>query len=333
MKTSFFFLALFAFAFIIHGCSKPKPEKMKVGEMAEYRDPAYGFSIKYPKEWLSMGESGRAMFVQSEEVVNNFLDPLNGKRAGAQVSVQAFKQEEGKTVDVLMADGLMELQQTATMKVEETITIGGKEAKKYNYEIPVTNKLSIYGYQIYIPLDTMLFSINFRAFGDYLEATQDVFIAMQSSFTPPTILAKTDNRPRPSDQFDKYDTPYFSVEYPSNFNFTSPAKGKNDFVVQLGGERLDCTIRFDVFGAQDLTIEKVYEQNKGKYKATSAGEAMVDGLKAPYVNYAPAKDIASRAYFMVKNNKVIRVTLNWFSPETELYLKPFEKVVNAMKMK
>jgi len=306
---------------------------MKVGEMVEYRDPAYGFSIKYPKEWLSMGESGRAMFVLSEEVVNNFLDPVNGKRTGAQVSVQAYKQEDGKTVDVILADGLMELQQTATMKGEETITVDGKEAKKYNYEIPVTNKLSIYGYQIYLPIDTMLFSINFRAFGDYLEATQDVFNAMQSSFVPPAILAKTDNRPRPSDQFDKYDTPFFSVEYPSNFNFTSPAKGKNDFVVQLGGERLDCTIRFDVFGAQDLTIEKVFEQNKGKYKTTSANESMVDGLKAPFVNYAPAKDISSRAYFMVKNNKVIRVTLNWFAPETELYLKPFEKVVSSMKLK
>ena len=37
-----------AVLFLFIGCSK-RIEPVKVGEMNEYKDPAYGFKIKYPK--------------------------------------------------------------------------------------------------------------------------------------------------------------------------------------------------------------------------------------------------------------------------------------------
>ena len=96
---------------------------------------------------------------------------------------------------------------------------------------------------------------------------------------------------------------------------------------------MDCTIRFDIFGAEKLTVEKVWEQNQAKYKSRKNGDLMIDGNKAFWVDYAGAANIDSRAYFMVKNDKVIRITWNIFSPDKDLYTASFEKVINSLKLK
>ncbi|MBM4165875.1 MAG: hypothetical protein FJ218_02985 [Ignavibacteria bacterium] len=319
---------------ILLSCSKPKPEKVIVNEWSDYHDPAFGFKVQYPKNWYSMGQSGKAIFYLSEEIANNFLDPVNGKRTGAEISVRAERAENGMTIDQLLLDAKNELQQFGNIKEETKITIAGNEGIKVTFETPITTKLSIWGYSLFISVDTLLFEIGFRAFGDYYEAHNDVFAAVEKSFVPPTIIPKTDSRPRPSEQFDTYDTQYFTLEYPSNFNFTSPSKGSNEFVIELKGERLDCTIRLDIFGANKWTVEKVFEDNLKKYKSVkSKNETVIDGLRAMFVNYSPANNIESRAYFLVKNNKVYRITLNWFAPEKELYIGAFEKIIQSLKIK
>jgi acyl-coenzyme A synthetase/AMP-(fatty) acid ligase len=56
-----------------------------------------------------------------------------------------------------------------------------------------------------------------------------------------------------------------------------------------------------------LAVEKVVEQNTGKFRGASAPKTTtVSGEKAMYLNYSPAKDVSSRVYFMVKNDKVYR---------------------------
>ncbi|MBS4027578.1 MAG: hypothetical protein KGZ58_02980 [Ignavibacteriales bacterium] len=335
MKTTLSLFSVIVFSFLFTSCTKPKPEIVKVGEMSEYADPAFGFKIKYPQQWKSMGEAGKALFYESDDVRNNFLDYVGGKRTGSEISVIAKRGEGGKKGVDLLPDAMLEIQSDGNTRItkEESITLVAMQVKKVSYETPITTKLSLYGYSLYIPIDSLLFEVKLRAFGDYFDAYNDVFAAVQNSFVPPVIIAKTDDRPRPSETFSKNETPYFTFEYPENFNFIPTPKGDKDFVLQIRGERLDCSIQFDVFAAKDLTVEKVFEQNKGKYKAKSTGESEVNGLKALFVNYAPAKDIDSRAYFMVKNNKVIRITMNWFSPEKELYLAAFERVVNSLKAK
>jgi hypothetical protein len=334
MRKRLLFLFLYVLSFFFYACEKPKPEKVVVKEWSEYHDPAFGFKVQYPKNWYSMGQSGKAIFYLSEEIANNFLDPVNGKRVGAEISVRAKRAEGGISIEQVLLDAKNELQQFGNIKEETKVSIAGKEGIKVLFETPITTKLSIWGYSIFVPVDTLLFEVGFRAFGDYYEAHKDIFTAVENSFVPPTIIPKTDNRPRPSEEFDKYDTQYFTLDYPSNFNFTIPNKGNNEFVVELKGERLDCTIRLDIFGANKWTVEKVFEDNLKKYQSVkSKSEITIDGLKAMFVNYSPANNIDSRAYFIVKNNRVYRITLNWFAPEKELYLVAFEKVIQSLKIK
>ena len=98
MKSSALFL-LSALLFI--GCEEKKPEPVAVGEMAEYRDPGYGFKISYPKEWRQLGNTGKAVFAKSHEVVEKFQSGTSGEE-GAMVAAEVMLYQ-GKKADELIA--------------------------------------------------------------------------------------------------------------------------------------------------------------------------------------------------------------------------------------
>ena len=45
------------------------------------------------------------------------------------------------------------------------------------------------------------------------------------------------------------------------------------------------------------------------------------------------KDVASRAYFVVKNDKIYRVIFNYYAPAKKDFLPAFEKSVASIRIK
>lgn len=74
-----FLLVTIAFLFLFSGCGK-KAEPFKVGELTEYRDPAYGFKVKYPKEWKNLARQARQFSLNLREWSINFWIPVPEKR-------------------------------------------------------------------------------------------------------------------------------------------------------------------------------------------------------------------------------------------------------------
>ncbi|MBI4548119.1 MAG: hypothetical protein HY707_09070 [Ignavibacteriae bacterium] len=333
MKSSLVFI--FMLVFFIIGCEK-KLEPVPVGEMNEYRDPAYGFKIKYPKEWLQLGTAGKAVFARSQEVVNKFIDPQSGE-AGAQVMAEIV-QYGGKSPEELVQAGKEKLKQTwqnIEVQTDVPVTVGGKQATKVPYAIPVTLKTKIMGYEVYVPGDTALYRLDFVGFGDHFQAHAAVFDAMLNSFELPVIVVKRPDVWQPSPSLETYKSNYFTMQYPDNLEFVTVKKGDKDLAMEMRADRLDCSIHIDVFGAKGLTVDKVWEQNKGNYKAKNTGTATIDANKAHWVDYVPprVKDINSRAYFVVKNDKVVRIILNWYAPQKDAYFPVFERCVTSIKLK
>lgn len=331
VKTILFSILILMFLGI--GCEK-KLEPVPVGEMNEYKDPAYGFKIKYPVEWKQLGIAGQALFTKSQEVSNKFLDPRTGEE-GAQVTAKVIK-FDGKDIPTLIKTAKEEFSaewHSIEIQPEQQIDLSGRQATKIAYKIPVTSKVSIQGHRIYIPGDTALYELDFRGFGGHYLTHNAVFDAMLASFELPVITAKTSDVWQPSSNLETYNTPFFSMQYPDNLNFISHPKGEKDFVMELRADRQDCSIHMDIFSAKGLTVEKVFEQNKGKYKGKQTGETSIDGNKTYWIDYSPRANINSRAYFTVKNDKVIRITINWFAPQKDVYFTTFEKCVNSLKLK
>src|SRR5258707_7293954 len=87
---------------VLTGCEQKKVEPVPVGEMNEYRDPGYGFKIKYPKDWLQLGTTGKAVFAKSQEVVDKFQNPQTGLE-GAMVTAEVIRFEGKPAADIIAA--------------------------------------------------------------------------------------------------------------------------------------------------------------------------------------------------------------------------------------
>lgn len=307
-------------------------EPVKVDKLKEYRDQIYGFKIQYPEQWLQLGQSGNAQFYQSQGVKEKYIYPEQPGELGTEVRIQV-KNLEGKTFDDFANELRDEIKQQGRIDSEINETIKDKPAIRMNYTIPITTKMNLEGYKYIFQVDTLIYTLSFSGFGEWFGAHTEVFNAMLNSFQLPVPVVKTVEGWAASTNLEKYETPFFVINYPDNLNFISIDKGKFDFAAELRADRQDCSIRWDVFDAQDLPVEKVFEQNKSRYKMKSPGEITIDGQKTMFLNYTSMKDVESRAYFVVKNNKVIRITLNWFNPQKQNYLIPFENIVTTMKLK
>ncbi|MDP2207730.1 MAG: PsbP-related protein [Bacteroidota bacterium] len=331
MKKYILISSILLIAIVFFSCGK-KMEPVKVEKFKDYKDQMYGFKIQYPEKWLQLGQTGNAQFYQSQGVKDKFIYPGQPGELGTEVLVQ-IKNLEGKTFDDFANELRDDIKQSGRIDSETNETIKDKPAIRMNFTIPITTKMNLEGYKYIFQVDTLIYTLSFSGFGEWFGAHTGVFAAMLNSFQLPAPVVKTVEGWTASTNLGKYETPFFVINYPDNLNFMSVDKGKFDFAAELRADRQDCSIRWDVFDAQDLPVEKVFDQNKVRYKMKSSGEIVVDGQKTMFLNYTSMKDVESRGYFVVKNNKVIRITINWFNPQKQNYLTPFENIVTTMKLK
>jgi hypothetical protein len=337
MKLKISYLKIFSFLLLLFffGCGEKKPEIKPVPEMTVYKDPKFAFEISRPKDWISNSSVGNARFISSEAGANHFIDPFNATQAkDARIMVLAMK--TGESADVLAkAYKDSSIAEGKIADKDEDIEISGVKGKKVTISANYGKDKKMKSFRVFFVKDSLAQIIECAAFNMGYEEWTPTFDAVIKTIKfgavpgSKTASAATE---KPSEVFASYSTPYFTLQYPDNFDFSSPAKGKNDLSVEVKGFRLDCTIRIDVFGAQKLNVDKVIEQNKAKYAGTPA-KTTIDGNPAYVINYNAAKNVSSKAYFVVKNDKVIRLTVNWFTPETDTYKPAFDKVVASMKLK
>ena len=316
----------------LSGCSSEKKiVPVQVGAMDEYRDPGYGFGIKYPKGWVLDTQVGRARFYSVAGADNKFRDPTGEYADGAMVSVEIIKaanptEEQKKLTDEMAKVGFQ-------LGKFDPVTVGGKQATKVPYKARYTASTIESGEHYYVAVDTLLYDIEVAGFSTLFDAHRAVFDAVIASFQFPKPLEKGRDQTLPSEAMSDYSSQYFSCQYPDNYNFESIPKGNNDLAVSLRGANKYCAIQFTVFGAKGLTLQKLFDQNKGKFAGATPGKATVGGEPAMTLSYPATKDVERRFYFLVKNDKAFRITMDWFKPQRADYLAAYDKVLNSFKFK
>jgi len=333
MKTIASFAVLtVAGVLLLVGCGGgQKMEPVAVGEMQEYTDPGIGFSMHYPKGWVSDGQVGRARFYNAPDVDKKFLEPTGAYPIGVTITVDVTRTAEPAAVAQAFRK---DLEQTGMqLGQEQKVSVAGLEGTKLPYKANFGGGNIVSGHHVLITTDSAFYDIGFAGFGPIYDAYAAVFEASLGSFRLPKPKVKGADETLPSETFAEYDAKSFTFQYPDNFSFVNTPKGKFEQVVDLRGVRLDCSIRFDVFGAKGLTVEKVFDQNKATYKGRAPQKATVGGESAVMVNYPSRSDVDSRTYFVVKNDKVLRITMNWFKPQAAKYMSAYEKVIGSLKFK
>lgn len=320
------------------GCTKKEPLP-PITDWEKNQDPYFKVHFNYPKGWFKGGESGRITFTSSEGAVAKFFDPTSKDAPdGAQILVSYEREDTLKTLEAYVEEernGPSGLNASGfTLKPVEPATVDGTPAFKFSYGGRYSEKTKIEATRVFILKDSVLYKATFWAFNDYFEpyrAVIDTFIA--TAELPKPKAAKVDES-IPSSTYETLSNDVLSISYPNNFNPTTPPpKGEVTFMLMLQGYRNDSNILIDVRPAKKLTVDKVVEQNTKYYKPTSKGETTIDGLKAPYLNYSMSKGVVSRAYFVVKNDKIYRIIFNYYEPAKKDFLPAFEKSVASIRIK
>ena len=317
------------------GCTKKEPLP-PITDWEKNQDPYFKVRFNYPKGWFKGGESGKITFTSSEGAVAKFFDPTSKDAPdGGQILVSYEKEDTLKTLQAYVDEDRNDLNASGfNLKPVEQATVDGTPALKFSYDGRYTEKTSLAATRVYILKDSVLYKASFWAFNDYYEPYRvaiDTFIA--TAELPKPKAAKVDES-IPSSTYDTFSNDVLSISYPNNFNPLTPApKGEVQFTLVLQGYRNDSNILIDVRPAKKLTLEKVVDQNAKSYKATLSGETMIDGQKAHYLNYSSSKVVASRVYFVVKNDKFYRIIFNYFEPSKKDFLPAFEKSVASIRIK
>ncbi|MDH4070073.1 MAG: hypothetical protein OEV30_06585 [Ignavibacteria bacterium] len=315
---------------LIGGCAQErKMEPVPVGEMVRYQDPGIGFSLEHPAGWIINAQVGRVRMYNAAEVDQKYIDPAGVGVPGVEISVDVVSEEDPagriQTIKADMAQRQFQLGQ------EAPVMMGQYSGIRLPYTANYGGSNIINGHRILIAADTVLYDLGFSGFGDHYAAYTAVFDSSFRSFTMPKLKVPGRDETLPSEEFTRYVTDYFSFEYPDNFNFESPKKGKNDLVVQLRGVRQDCSIRFDVFGAEGLDVDKVFEQNKGNYRGASSSKVTIAGQPAWRLTYSPTASVERHFYFVVRNDKVIRTTLDLYKPQRADYMQAYDRVIGSIR--
>jgi hypothetical protein len=303
-----------------------------VGEMEEYHDPVLGYSISYPKGWVPDVEAGRRARVWSaQDVGKRFLDPAGPYPDGSLIGVEVIKTsdpngEMKKILEELAAANVVLGQQEPT-------TIKDKPAVRVSSTANFGKGTVAYTDRVFINADSLLYEMDFGGINDMYATHKLLYEASLATFEFPKPVVAGADETLPSATMTPYDAKMFTFEYPDNFNFVTVPKGSNDLVLALRGVRQDCSIRFDVFGAKGQTLDKVVEQNKGKFAGAVQGKATVGGQPATTLTYSATKDVERRFYFVVKDDKVFRTTMDWYKPQRTEYLAAYEKVIGSVKFK
>ncbi len=326
-------------------CQK-KAELPNVTEWETFQDPINGMEVQYPKGWLLNTDPKRTKVYSSQIVADKFYEvysqgstTVNSEQGGVEIEISS---EKFKDVNV----GTLEEYKATTMQSysalnlagEQPAMIGKENGFKYSYKVKVGKETTLQGEKIIVAHDSAFYTVSISGFNEYFDVYKPLLekIVESVKLPKPKKVYKDPNADAlPTAEVTKFSNDFVEFEHPDNFDVTMPKekKGGSLFVLKLQGLRQDCTIDFDVFPTNKHNLDKLFDDNKGKFSPKKTGTAKIDGVDAKTLTASPAANIDREVYFAVKGDKLYRVIVTWYKPLTDNFKPAFDKVVASMKLK
>lgn len=333
------YLILTLLVILISCREKPKPIEME--DLKVYNDETLKMSIKYPSNWETTSEEGKRFAATSmkmglERLVNYATDgtPI------AQLSMLAVKIDSTKPLEKIFTS-LREFQPIA-YDPDETIMIDGVEATKMTYHFPLSDG-EYKGFTILAAKDsTMATIIKFRSFAGgydiYQDKVNEIISSIKLAQTPPkrsdTVFVSSEEYPFPSETLVASTGKGYTISIPDNFKAVSSRAAGAEYSQKYEGlRRVDSYIQVDIIDAsKQSNLKKIVEQTTGGIQNKKETSLKLSGEDAILVEYSASSNIQRRLYYVVKDKKLYRITVDWFKGEQEQYLPIFEKTINSFKI-
>jgi hypothetical protein len=330
-------LLILGASLFIASCSKVAPPEVKGWDF--YQD-SYGMEFQYPKGWQIIDEANVIRIYPSPDVALRFGPPPQEDATGGveiRFGNEKFKNVNIGTLDEFKAATVAKIKEANTLDKEWTMTVKNLPADVITYHAKISSTTTIYGKRVILAHDSTFYYLGYEAFNTDFEGFQanvDSIIASWKLPKPKENYKDPNAASKPSAEFSRYQTSLIEIQYPDNFECTpAPKKGKSEFAVSIQGLRQDCNITIDVFPAEKLTVDKVFDQNKALFNPKSTGDTKIDGNPAKFLFTAVNASIDRKVYFTVKNDKFYRIILTWYKPMTADFQPAFEKAITTLKIK
>ncbi len=324
----------------LSGCShKAKPVPIEGLELI--KDEIRLFEMKVPTNWFKQQRKGDLIISTTTPAIGNRFLKFGKGEGGGKIELRVIPIDSSNpSIDTIIKRSKLEFEDNLDRYTPSQATLGGKPATKLSVKFDQEDgEFQLESY--FAENDSLVTIVTVAAFGKTFEDYQKEFAEVLASVKlaqRPVVVAKTETATPlgpepPSDTLRFYNAPDFSIEIPQNFE---GKKGQSSGISSMSflGSRFDCTIQVDVFDASKQNdLNKIIDQNKARYQGAGQVGTTINGQKAYYFNYNPAANVAARAYFTVKGNKMFRITLNWYKPEQAVYLPLFERCVATVKLK
>ncbi|OGU18164.1 MAG: hypothetical protein A2X63_00225 [Ignavibacteria bacterium GWA2_35_8] len=339
MKKLLTLLSLFFICIILWNCT-PKAEPEEITGMTTYEDPVVKFSLKHPQNWIIIPTVGsRITIFSSKGAKDRFLQYDAEGKAGAKIDLYAKKLDSGKTFEEFMAKAKNFQPQVYSKPVK--VILDGMDAYKQTYSFELSDGM-MEGEVYYATKDgKYATAIFFEAFGGTLHGYHKYIEEMLASVKlayepaakkPDTILVEAEP---PSQNLTTRGGDGYTISIPENFTSTTgSARDALSSRNYIGDRRADCNIQVDVIDAtKQQNLKKIVEddKNKAKYGNSTPSATSIGGQSAYVFSYSPGRNVQSRVFFVIKGNKLFRITMNWFKGEESSYLPIFEKCIKSLK--
>lgn len=331
---------IFTLLVIFISC-KEKPQPVEIGEMKVYNDETLKMGIKYPSNWETSSEEGLQFAATSQKLgIERLRNYASDGAPIAQLSMLAVKIDSTKPLDKIF-NSLREFQQIA-YDPDETIQIDGVEGTKISYHFPL-NDGEYKGFTILAAKDsTMATIIKFRAFANgfdiYQDKVDEIISSIKLAETPAkrtdTVFVASEEYPFPSEALVTSTGKGYSISIPDNFKGVSAKAAGAEYSQKYEGmRRVDSYIQVDIIDAsKQSNLKKIVEQTTGGIQNKKETNLKLSGLDAVLIEYSASANIQRRLYYVVKDKKLYRITVDWYKGEKDQYLPVFEKVINSFKI-
>ncbi|HEX9934057.1 MAG TPA: hypothetical protein VGB38_02575 [bacterium] len=321
---------------LLSGCGK-KAGQVALNNYQQYQDPYFNLRFSYPASWQVVAEPERIYVYSAPGVETKFYAYSAEGEDGAMLVVTYQKMDTVRNLDQIIHTRQNELSANGfDISEVKAQALGGIPGTQLHYSGVIDAKTRVEGLQVQAVKDSFLYSVRYEAFNKVFPACLTAFDTLLATIQLPTAKAKTSpaDESKPSEETLVFENNFLKLIHPKNFGpeFPKP-KPPAEFSMDVKGYRQDSNVHIDILPAKGLTLSKVVDQNAKLFKEQSRGNATVDGVPAVYINYSPMAGIQSRVYFVVKNDKVYRIILNYYAPMKANFLPAFEKVVASLSTK
>lgn len=330
-----FLFTLFAIALsiiMLTNCGEEKPERVMIESFEVYEDPGYGFSLKYPANWVVYKTPGqRFSAVTSKAGTKRFRKYEQDGVPAAMIQYEVSKLEGDITLDTVMSKKFF---QEKIYSAPKKVTIDGVDAYMQSYSFPLADG-KFEGEIYYATKDSQVVSvITFETFADGMKVYKPKFEEIISSIKlaeQPEVGADTTIKeveaPPPSEEFRTVSGDGFTMKIPENFG-----KEGGLYIGQRRGDSFIKVTSKEV--GEDTDFKKTVEETKKKFrKAGSIKEVTLDDHTGYMFPYEASNTVDGEVYFAMKGNRLFQITINWFKGEAKDYKPIFQRSVKTINLK